>query len=66
MQKHVIKDARSNILGYIEERGDGIWVGKDARQNIKGYYDPKTNKTKDFGMNIVGSGNLLSMLITGR
>ena len=63
MQKQVLKDARGYILGSIEQRSDGTFVGKDARGYTKGFYDPKANKTKDSRGYAVGIGNLLSMLI---
>ena len=64
MSTQTLKDSHYNIIGYIETRPDGSQVGKDAHYTIKGYYDPKTNQTKDAHYNIMGTGNLLSSLIT--
>ena len=64
MSTQILKDSRFRIVGYIETRSDGKQVATDSRYRIVGYYDPKTNKTTDAHVRIVGDGNFLSSLIT--
>jgi len=63
MSRQTLKDSHSNIIGYIENQGDGTLVLKDPHYNIRGYYDPRTNRTKDSHSNIIGTGNLLGTLL---
>lgn len=65
MNRQTLKDHNHRIIGYIDERNDGVLVGKDAQHRIKGYFDPKRNQTKDARHRVVGHGNLLTNLISG-
>jgi len=61
-----IRDAKFNVVGYIEETGSqGVLVARDASFQVKGYYDPRTNRTTDASFRPVGYGNLLACLLTG-
>lgn len=63
MATQVIKDARFQIIGYIDTNSDGTQVAKNAQFRILGYYDPRFNCTKDARFHIIGYGNLLASLI---
>lgn len=66
MNRQTLTDARHHIIGYIDTATDGKQTGKDARFHTVGYYDPRTNTTRDAQHHMVGHGNLLASLITGR
>ena len=66
MNNRPLKDKAQRIIGYIETKPDGSQTGRDTAQRIKGYYYAKGNATRDASQQVVGYGNQLSSLITGR
>jgi hypothetical protein len=64
MSDVILRDRSGNKIGSIETRRDGIQIGRDKGGNKRGEYDPKRDVTRDKSGNKVGSGNLLSVLIT--
>ena len=64
MSDAILRDRSGNRIGSIETRRDGIQIGRDKGGNKRGEYDPKHDVTRDKNGNKVGSGNLLSILIT--
>lgn len=65
MSRVALKDARYQIVGYIETSGDGRQQGLNARYRVVGYFDPLRNETKDARYRVVSHGNTLSALIFG-
>jgi hypothetical protein len=63
MSNEVIKDNLGRILGVISSDRKGILTIKDALGKILGTYDPKTNTTKNYLGQIIGTGNQLTRLI---
>jgi len=66
MNNRPLRDKAQRIIGYIETKPDGSQTGRDTAQRIKGYYYAKGNATRDASQRVVGYGNQLSSLITGR
>lgn len=62
MSENVIKDHMGRILGTVRTDSRGVQTLRDAVGQILGTYDPRTNKTRNSLGQIVGEGNLLSML----
>ncbi|WP_198086379.1 hypothetical protein [Variovorax sp. E3] len=63
MNRQILRDRLSLIIGFIDTDPRGKQTGRDASSRIVGYYDPRTNKTMDAQSRIIGSGNLLASLI---
>jgi hypothetical protein len=64
MAKEVLRDALGQLLATIESDRNGNLVIKDYMGKILGTYDKKKNTTKNYLGQIVGTGNLLTLLIT--
>jgi len=63
MAKEVLRDAFGQLLATIEsDRNDNLVI-KDYMGKILGTYDKKKNITKNYLGQIVGTGNLLTLLI---
>jgi len=58
-----LKNNLGVILATITIDSNGIQTIKDPLGVILGSYDPKTNTTRNFLGQIIGSGNLLASLI---
>lgn len=63
INKEMIKDDRSKIIGFIETDHTGIKVAKDFYGRIVGRYYPRSGLTKDFYGRIVSRGDTLAGLI---
>ena len=63
MSKETIRNFQGQILGTLEDQGSKI-VARDFYGVNLGYYDKNADRTHDFYGRIVGSGNLLSGLIS--
>jgi len=63
MSETILKDRYGRIIGKIKEKRDGILELRDKYGKYLGRYDPKRNETRDKYGNLVGRGNLLSMLL---
>lgn len=59
----VLKNNLGVILATITTDSKGIKTIKDPVGVILGTYDPKTNLTRNFLSQIIGTGNLLTSLI---
>jgi hypothetical protein len=64
MSSAVLKDQMGRILGTVTVDRNGIQTLKSSTGIILGTYDPKTNVTKNYLGQIIGSGNVLSMLLS--
>lgn len=64
MAKQELRDNRGFLLGWTETDANGLQVGRDWRGFLVGEYDPRGNVTRDKRGFHVGTGNLLSSLIT--
>ncbi len=60
----IIKDARGGIIGRIEDEPGGKKRIRDKRGKLLGRFDPKNNKTTNAQGKIIGTGNLLTSLLT--
>ncbi len=58
-----LKNQLGVILATISTDSKGIQTIRDPLGVILGTYDPKTNTTRNFLGQIVGTGNLLTTLI---
>ena len=58
----MFRDAKGRMLGIMEDQG-GIIVIRDARGRQLGNYDKRMNVTRDSFGRMVGTGNLLTMLL---
>jgi hypothetical protein len=65
MERQYLRDRHGLIIGSREERGDRI-LGFDATGRIVGWYLLSDGRTRDADGMIVGTGDLLSSLITSR
>lgn len=63
MHRTALKDARYQIIGYIDTAPNGKQIARDPQYHVLGHYDPASNLTKDARYHVVGRGNLLSALI---
>lgn len=61
--KQPIKNFYNQIIGYLEEDGQGNKKAFDFYNRLLGTYEKSTNLTKDFYRRIVGKGDLTSALI---
>jgi hypothetical protein len=63
MADNILKDQYGKLLGSISVDSRGIQTLRSHLGVILGTFDPKTNVTKNYIGQIIGTGNLLSMLI---
>ena len=63
MADQEIKDGSSRLLGTIKTLSNGKMEIRDATSRFKGTYDPTTNETRDASSRLVGTGNLLALLL---
>ena len=63
MADQELRDKSNRLIGKIKQLSNGKLEGRDASNRLKGTYDPKTNETRDPSNQLVGKGNMLSMLI---
>lgn len=64
--RQTLKDARFNVIGFIETDANGQQTIMDAQFRRLGSYNPATDTTKDAQFRRVGQGNLLTTLLPGR
>lgn len=62
MAENVIRDQLGRILGTVSVDSRGVQTLRDSLGVILGTYDPRTNVTRNYLGQLVGNGNLLSML----
>ena len=58
-----LKNNLGVVLATITTASNGIQTIRDPLGVVLGSYDPKTNTTRNFLGQVVGTGNLLSSLI---
>jgi hypothetical protein len=63
MANEIIKDNLGRTLATISEDRKGVLTIKDGLGKLLGTYDPKTNTTKNYLGQVVGTGNQLTRLI---
>lgn len=61
---HESHDRSGELLGTIRTPTEGKVEAKNAGAGRKATFDPETNETRDPRGNRVGTGNLLSWLLT--
>jgi hypothetical protein len=60
---NAIRNNKGQSVGVMTESGK-ITTLRDERGRVVGTYDSKTNITRDANGRSIGTGNLLTMLIT--
>jgi hypothetical protein len=67
-QREDVRDHRGTIIGRLERQNlTGRMIVRDRRGLVLGSYDPRSNETRDARGQLVGRGNLLSvLLVVGR
>lgn len=63
MKEIILRDNLSRVIGVITIDNRGIQTLRTQLGEVLGTYDPNSNLTRTFLGQIVGSGNLLTMLI---
>ena len=63
MNTVLLRDNRVRIIGQVTVYDNGDKMLYDERHNILGTYRKTINMTKDFYGNIVGYGDVLTMLL---
>lgn len=63
MQDIILRDNLGRILGIITTDYRGVQTLRTQLGEVLGTYDPNSNLTRTFLGQVVGSGNLLTMLI---
>jgi hypothetical protein len=58
-----LKDANGRLIGRIEVTGGGDQELYDSSGWLKGVYRPNYDQTFDSSGHLVGTGNLLTMLL---
>ena len=53
MTKQTIRDNGNRVIGYIDERSDGMKSIRDAMNREIGRYNPRTNTTNVLGRPVV-------------
>lgn len=64
MSTEYLRDAHFRVIGAIRTEASGKQVARNAAFQLVGTYDPKTHRTFDSHFRCIGTGNLLSALIT--
>ncbi|POF61454.1 hypothetical protein [Novacetimonas maltaceti] len=62
MATELVRDSSNRVIGYIDDLGDRVFA-KGQNGIVLGNYDKILDRTLDASSNIVGNGNLLSVLI---
>ena len=63
MADQILKDPLGRVIARISTDSRGNMTIKDQLGVVLGTYDPKTNITRNFYGQVIGSGNLLTSLI---
>ena len=63
MQRETLFDHKNSVIGYIVTDSNGKQTIQTRTLKVLGYYDPKSNKTMDCNLKIIGTGNLLTRLL---
>lgn len=63
MAREVLKDPLGQILGTIETTSNGNQKLRDYVGKTLGTYDKKTNTTRNYLGQLIGTGNLLTTLL---
>jgi hypothetical protein len=63
MAREVLRDPLGQILATIETTGNGNQTIKDHLGKTLGTYDKKSNTTRNYLGQLIGTGNLLTTLI---
>jgi hypothetical protein len=62
--REAMRDAHGRVIGYLDQlHAPGKVLARDADSNLLGSYDPRLNETRDASANLIGSGNLLGLLL---
>ena len=61
--KTPIREFSGNIIGWLEDDGEGNQLVRSFTGNILGFYRKSEDKTRDFYGRIIGNGNLLALLL---
>ena len=63
MERITLKDARFQIIGYVDIAPNGDKTLRNARFQILGYYKKNLNITQDARFFTVGRGDILTSLL---
>lgn len=58
-----LRDASGKLIGTVMESSRGNLEARNASGKLAGNYTASSNETRDASGKLVGSGNLLSMLL---
>ncbi len=62
--REALRDAHGQVIGYLDHlHAPGKVLARDADGKLLGSYDPWLNETRDASANLIGSGNLLGLLL---
>lgn len=62
--REALRDPHGQVIGYLDHlHAPGKVLARDADSNLLGSYDPRLNETRDASANLIGSGNLLGLLL---
>ncbi len=62
--REVLRNAREQIIGTLERQHlTGRVLARDRSGRVVGHYDEHRHETRDAAGRLVGSGNLLPMLL---
>jgi hypothetical protein len=65
MARQELRDRHGRLMGWREQANSRI-EGRDASGALRGWFEPGVNQTRDATGTLVGTGDLLSSLITSR
>ncbi|MBI5375605.1 MAG: hypothetical protein HZA77_09225 [Candidatus Schekmanbacteria bacterium] len=63
MESKLLKDRIGRVIGKIEQQSPTRLIIRDAHWTIKGWYEIDKNTTRDSRGKLIGTGNLLTMLL---
>lgn len=66
MKDRELRDRDLRLVGIIRTRSDGLLEGREPGGPLRGTYNPRSNETRDPIGRLVGRGDFLTRLITGR
>lgn len=62
-RREELRGESNRLLGWVEQRTDGVMEVRDGAGKLKGFYDPRSNETRDASGKRLGKGNLLAILL---
>lgn len=62
MSTEALRDAEGRVIGTLDDQGEQVSL-RDGLGRVAGTYDKRFNSTRDSSGRVVGTGNLLTMLL---